>query len=75
MIPVAMVYNANSDHDPRKPPHRQVRYLSGFYELDEIGRQLRREAEAVGLIHADRQIALSDGGSGLARKFHPLSGG
>ena len=74
MIPVAMVYNVNSEHDPRRPPARQVRYLSGFYELDEVGRQLRREAEAVGLMNADRQIALSDGGSGLQdvfKKFFP----
>jgi hypothetical protein len=42
--------------------------------LDELGRQLRREAEAVGIMHADQQIALSDGGSGLEEvltKFFP----
>jgi len=74
MMPVAMVYNPRSDHDERKPPPRQVRYLSGFYELDDIGRQLRREAEAVGIMQAQRQIALSDGGSGLEdvfQKFFP----
>ena len=74
MVPVAMVYNPRSDHDPRKPQPRQVRYVSGFYELDDVGRHLRREAEAVGLMQADRQIALSDGGSGLEdvlKKFFP----
>jgi hypothetical protein len=74
MMPVAMVYNPNSEHDQRKPRPRQVRYLSGFYDLDEIGRHLRREAEAVGVMQADRQIALSDGGSGLEdalKKFFP----
>lgn len=74
MIPVAMVYNPDSDHDPRRPEPRQVRYLSGFYDLDEIGRQLRREAEAVGLMQAEKQIVLSDGGSGLEdvmKKFFP----
>lgn len=74
MVPVAMVYNPNSEHDPLKPTPRQVRYLSGFYSLDEIGRQLRREAEAVGIMQAERQIALSDGGSGLEdvlKKFFP----
>ena len=65
MVPVAMVYNVCSDHDDRTPPPGQVRFLSGFYDLKDIGRHLRREAEAVGIMQADRQIALSDGGSGL----------
>lgn len=65
MVAVAMVYNPRSDHDERRPEPRQVRYLSGFYSLDDIGRQLRREAEAVGVMQAEQQIALSDGGSGL----------
>jgi hypothetical protein len=67
MAGVGMVYNARSVHDDRTPPPRQVRYLSGFYELEELGRQLRREAEAVGIMQADRQIALTDGGSGLEK--------
>jgi hypothetical protein len=74
MAAVGMVYNPRSDHDERTPPPRQVRYLSGFYELDELGRQLRREAEAVGIMQADRQIALTDGGSGLEQvlgRFFP----
>lgn len=74
MMPVAMVYNPRSAHDDHRPPRRQVRYLSGFYDLDEVGRHLRREAEAVGLMQADQQIALSDGGAGLEellRKFFP----
>jgi hypothetical protein len=74
MIPVAMIYNPDSEHDQRKRPAHQKRYLSGFYELDDVGRQLRREAEAVGLMQADCQIALSDGGSGLEavlKKFFP----
>jgi hypothetical protein len=74
MAGVGMVYNPRSAHDERRPPPRQVRYLAGFYELDELGRQLRREAEAVGLMQAERQIALCDGGSGLEaalKKFFP----
>lgn len=74
MAGVAMVYNPRSDHDQRKPPPRQVRYLAGFYDLNELGRQLRREAEAVGVMQADQQIALSDGGSGLEellRRYFP----
>jgi hypothetical protein len=74
MAGVALVYNPNSQHDERQPPRRQVRFLAGFFELDELGRQLRREAEAVGVMQADQQIALSDGGAGLEatlRKFFP----
>jgi hypothetical protein len=74
MAGVAMVYNPSSDYDERTPPPHQVRYLSGFYELDELGSQLRREAEAVGIMDADVQIALSDGGSGLEdvlKRFFP----
>jgi hypothetical protein len=67
MAAVALVYNPQSDHDDRPRPPHQVRFLSGFYELDEIGRALRREAEAVGIMDADVQLAFSDGGSGLER--------
>ena len=65
MAAVGMIYNVNSPHDDRKVEDHQVRYLSGFYELDDLGRQLRREAHAVGIEQADQQIVLSDGGSGL----------
>ena len=67
MAAVALVYNPQSDHDDRPRPPHQVRFLSGYYELDEIGRVLRREAEAVGIMDADVQLAFSDGGSGLER--------
>lgn len=65
MMPVGIVYNPNSEHDDRPPKPGQVRYLSGFYDLMTMGRHLRREAQAVGLMNADQQIALTDGGSGL----------
>lgn len=69
MAYVAMIYNAHSDHDPSaKKPH-EVRYLAGFYELDELGLQLRRQAAQVGWDEAEQQIALSDGGSGLEEFF------
>ena len=74
MAGVGIVYNPNSEYDEQTTPPRQVRYLSGFYGLDELGRQLRREAEAVGIMNADVQIALSDGGSGLEdvlKRFFP----
>jgi hypothetical protein len=70
MAYVAMVYNPDSEHDPSRPPPRQVRYLSGFLELDEVGRGLRRLADQVDIAHAEQQIALSDGGSGLENVLH-----
>lgn len=69
MAYVAMVYNANSEHDPRRPPSRQVRYLSGFYDFQTLGRQLHREALEVGWTAAEQQIAISDGGNGLEDFF------
>lgn len=69
MAYVGMVYNPRSDHDSRRPPPRQVRYLSGFFDLDDLGRLLHREALQVGWTEADQQIALSDGGAGLERIF------
>ena len=62
MAAVAMVFNARSpfEEQPPKDPH-QVRYLAGFHDLDELGRQWRRQAAQVGGDHAERQIALTDG--------------
>jgi hypothetical protein len=62
MAAVAMVFNACSEFEeqPPKDPH-QVRYLAGFYDLDELGRQWRRQAGQVGWDEAERQIALTDG--------------
>jgi hypothetical protein len=65
MAYVGMVYNVNSAFDKRRVPPRQVRYLSGFFDFQKLGRQLHREALEVGLLNADQQVALSDGGNGL----------
>ncbi|QDU53871.1 ISKra4 family transposase [Aeoliella mucimassa] len=65
MAYVGMIYNINSEQDARSPDPHSVRYLSGFYELPELGRQLRRQAAAVGWDEAEQQIAISDGGAGL----------
>lgn len=51
----------------RTPEPHSVRYLAGFYKLPELGRQLRRQAAAVGWDEAGQQIAISDGGGGLER--------
>lgn len=69
MAYVGMIYNANSEHDQRAPTPHSVRYLSGFYELEELGLQLRRQAAQIGWDQADQQIALSDGGNGLENFF------
>lgn len=69
MAYVGMIYNVRSPHDPRPSEPHSVRYLAGFYELDELGLQLRRQAAQVGWDEAEQQIALSDGGNGLEGFF------
>jgi hypothetical protein len=76
MAYVGMIYNPRSKHDPQPPERHSVRYLAGFYELNELGSQLRRQAAQVGWDDAEQQIALSDGGNGLEeffRKNFPLA--
>jgi hypothetical protein len=65
MAYTAMIYNPDSPHDQRVRDEHQVRYLAGFYELDELGLELRRQAAQVGWDQAQQQIALTDGGAGL----------
>ena len=75
MAYVGLLYNPRSKHDERAVAPHCVRYLAGFYELDELGLQLRRQAAQVGWDQAEQQIALSDGGNGLEeffRKNFPL---
>jgi hypothetical protein len=48
-----------------KPAKMQARYLSGLYDLDELGQQLRRQAAQVGMERAQQWLALSDAGNGL----------
>jgi hypothetical protein len=43
----------------------EARYLSGLYELGELGLQLRRQAAQVGMERAEQWIGLGDGGNGL----------
>ena len=69
MAYVGMLYNPRSEHAPKPPERHCVRYLAGFYELDELGLQLRRQAAQIGWDNAQQQIALSDGGSGLEEFF------
>jgi hypothetical protein len=57
------------DSVPREPPSTPrvwpTRYVCGVMSLDEIGRQLRGECQAVGIAQADVVVALTDGGNGL----------
>ena len=68
---VAMVFNPVPDL-PAGHPHRlpasarmQARYLSGLYDLHELGVRLRRQAAQVGIARAEHWIGLADGGNGL----------
>ena len=80
MAYVGMIYNPRGaswtlERRMASTPH-QVRYLAGFYALDDLGLELRRQAAQVGWDDAEQQIALSDGGSGLEeffRKNFPLA--
>jgi hypothetical protein len=68
---VAMVFNpvpdlpADHPHHPPRSAKMQARYLSGLYDLDELGLLLRRQAAQVGMARAEHWIGLSDGGNGL----------
>lgn len=68
---VAMVFNPvpelpkDSPYRPDRKATMQARYLSGLYDLDELGLQLRKQAAQVGMEHAEVWIGLTDGGNGL----------
>jgi hypothetical protein len=66
MAAVGMIYNPQSKHDePHPRGDCPVRFLSGFYELDALGLQLRRQAAQVGWDQAGQHIGISDAGNGL----------
>lgn len=71
MMAVAMVYNPvpeNSDRwaNPKgRAPTFQARYVAGMAGQAALGAPLWRQATQVGIQHAQRWIALSDGGAGL----------
>jgi hypothetical protein len=73
MAYVGMLYNPRGAARTRErrqasKPH-QVRYLAGFYALDDLGLELRRQAAQVGWDQAEVQLALCDGGAGLEDFF------
>lgn len=61
---VATVFNPPPLDQPRRPI-RESRYVAGLTSLEEIGRQLRAECQAVDVSQADLVVALTDGGNGL----------
>jgi hypothetical protein len=70
MVTVGMIYNPQpraADDEALSKPCDGVRYLAGFYDLDELGLQMRRQAAQVGIEDAPQWIALTDGGAGLER--------
>lgn len=68
---VAMIFNPVPelpDDSPYRPPPKarmQARYLSGLYELEPLGLELRKQAAQVGMERAEVWIGLTDGGNGL----------
>jgi hypothetical protein len=70
MMTVAMIYNPEprgQDDEALSKPCAGVRYFAGFYDLEELGLQMRRQAAQVGMNDAEQWIALTDGGAGLER--------
>jgi len=68
MAYVGMIFNPQPravEDDAVSKPCDGVRYLAGHYTLDELGQQMRRQAEHVGLAAAQQWVALTDGGNGL----------
>jgi hypothetical protein len=68
MVTVAMIYNPQPrqrDDEALSKPCDGVRYFAGFYELADLGLQMRRQAGQVGMNDAAQWIALTDGGAGL----------
>ena len=68
MAYVAGVYNPPPEGllpKDQAPPRLQARYISGLYELAQVGPLLRRQGAQVGMDQAQLWIALTDGGNGL----------
>jgi hypothetical protein len=68
---VGMIFNPvpelseGSAYEPPPKARMQARYLSGLYDLDQLGLELRKQAAQVGMDKAEVWIGLTDGGNGL----------
>ena len=69
MAAVAMLYNPHPDRESGNSIE-QLRYISGLFDLPEIGRRWKEHAWQVGFAQVAQKVILSDGGSGLERLFH-----
>jgi hypothetical protein len=71
MAYVGSIFNPLPPKELREPvpngrrQEMQARYLSGLYELSQMGPLMRQLAARVGMEQADVWVALTDGGSGL----------
>lgn len=65
MAQVGCVFNPQPTSEDRQGRLREARYVAGLLSLPEVGRQIRRECQAVGMHQADCVVALTDGGAGL----------
>ena len=75
---VGVVFNPPPIDPTRRERHRprgESRCVSGLMSLEDIGQQLRKECQAVGLSDADVVIGLSDGGNGLENCLLNVAGG
>lgn len=72
---VGAVFNAPPAHVRNPGPVEERRYVSGLMSLDEVGAQLRRECQAVGVSAADVVVGLTDGGNGLEDCLIDVLGG
>jgi hypothetical protein len=70
MMTVGMIYNPQprqAEEEALSKPRDGVRYWAGFYDLEALGLQMRRQAGQVGMNEATQWLALTDGGAGLER--------
>jgi hypothetical protein len=72
MANVAVIYNPVPEDSTRwatpavgPKPTWQARYVASLERLAELGETVTGQGVAVGMAHAERWVALSDGGSGL----------
>lgn len=73
---VAVVFNPQPTHTEKsRRRERASRYVAGLMDLEDVGQQLRRECQAVGMEKAERVIALTDGGNGLESCLVSVLGG
>jgi hypothetical protein len=72
---IGAVFNPPSATETRDRRVWDRRYVSGLMSLPEIGAQIRRECQAVGVAEADVVVALTDGGNGLENCLLDALGG